>query len=67
MRLPIVVLNLGSEESLEHLPEVLQEKVQRLTAAGYLVLKLSQVVAAPDNTLLFHETYRSRSIRKEPE
>ena len=57
MRLPVVVLDIEPRDTLglERLPGVVQEKVRRLAAAGYLVLKRSQVVAAPDDILLFQQ------------
>lgn len=54
MRPPVVVLDLETEDTLKHLPEDLQKKILRLTTAGYLVLKRSQIIAAPDDLLLFY-------------
>ena len=54
MRPPVVVLDLETEDVLKRLPEDLQKKILRLTTAGYLVLKRSQIIAAPDDLLLFH-------------
>ncbi len=49
LRPPIVVLDDPPAEA----GAIRQDKVRRLAAAGYLVLKRSQVMAVPDDRVLF--------------
>ena len=60
MRPPVVVLSLETEDNLKSLPEDLQKKILRLAAAGYLVLKRSQIMVAPDNSLLLQQALHEK-------